>query len=245
MSAPAHPQSFPARRRLARLGVVAVLAAAVVLAAAILSASGDPASPPPGEAARVTGGAEAAALFAGLPERDGVLGDPAAPLTITEYLDLQCPACAAASATTLPALVRDYVRTGKARLEVRTLHFLGPDSERAARVAAGAERQGRLFPFLAVFYANQGAENSGYATDAFLRGVARAAGVDADAALAQAGSAFAQERLDRADADAARLGITGTPTLTVARDGGPARGLAVDVHDPRAVARALDAELAR
>ena len=141
--------------------------------------------------------------------------------------------------------MRDYVRTGKARLQVRTLHFLGPDSDRAARVAAGAEQQGRLFPFLHVFYANQGAENSGYATDAFLRGVARAAGVDGDAALAQAGGAFAQARLDRADAEAGGLGVTGTPTLAVARDGGPARRLDVNATDPQAVARALDAELAR
>jgi protein-disulfide isomerase len=245
MSTPARPHAVPARRRLVRVGVVALLAAAVVAAGAVLSSSGGQTAPPAGDAASVTGGPEAAALFAGLRERDGVLGDPDAPLTITEFVDLQCPACAAASASTLPTLVRDYVRTGKARLQVRTLHFLGPDSDRAARVAAGAERQGKLFPFLHVFYANQGAENSGYATDAFLRGVAQAAGVDAGAALGQAGSAFAQERLDRADAEAAGLGVTGTPTLAVARDGGPPRRLDLNVQDTQAVAQALDAELAR
>ena len=56
---------------------------------------------------------------------------------------------------------------------------------------------------------------------------------------------FAQERLDRADAEAAGLGVTGTPTFAVARDGGPARRLDLNVQDPQAVARALDAELAR
>ena len=56
----------------------------------------------------------------------------------------------------LPALIRDQVRAGKVKLAVRTLHFLGPDSERAARVAAGAERQGRLWAFLEAFYARQG-----------------------------------------------------------------------------------------
>ena len=71
-----------------------------------------------------------------------MLGDPDAPLTVTEYVDLQCPACAAAARETLPALVRDHVRTGKVKLEARTLHFLGPDSERAARFAAGAARAG-------------------------------------------------------------------------------------------------------
>ena len=87
------------------------------------------------------------------------------------------------------------MRTGKVKLAVRTLHFLGPDSERAARVAAGAERQGRLWAFLEAFYARQGTENSGYVTDGFLREVADAAGVDAGAALGQADSSFATERL--------------------------------------------------
>jgi protein-disulfide isomerase len=85
---------------------------------------------------------QAAALFAGIPEHGGVLGHPSAPVTVTEYVDLQCPICAEASRTTLPALVKDYVRTGKVKLQGRTLHFIGPDSVRAARVAAGAERQG-------------------------------------------------------------------------------------------------------
>ena len=170
---------------------------------------------------------------------------PQAPVTLTEYVDLQCPVCAAAARDTLPALVRDYVRTGKVKLEARTLHFIGPDSVRAARMAAGAERQGRLWPFLEVFYAAQGPENSGYVTDSFLRSVAAAAGVDADAALDFADSAAAQQRLDRANADARRLAIDSTPAFTVARGDGAARPLAAGAHDPGSLASALDAELAR
>jgi protein-disulfide isomerase len=62
---------------------------------------------------------------------------------------------------------------------------------------------------------NQGQENSGYATDSFLRQISTAAGANADAALAQKGSAFAADRLTRANNDASALGINGTPTLTV------------------------------
>ena len=159
---------------------------------------------------------------------------------MTEYVDLQCPICAAASRDTLPSLVRDYVRTGKAKLDVRTLHFIGPDSERAARVAAGAERQGRLWPFLEAFYAAQGQENSGYVTDAFLRSVAAAAGVDAQAALKFADGAAAQERLNRANADAQRLGVNSTPTFTLARGAGKPQ-----VLDAGSVSAAIGAELAR
>jgi protein-disulfide isomerase len=229
-----------ARRRRAWLlaAVTGVAAVAVVAAVAISSGGSDTPS-------ASGGGAEAAALFAGIPERNGVLGDPDAPLTVTEFVDLQCPVCAAASAQTLPTLVNDYVRTGKVKLEARTLSFLGPDSDRAARVAAAAERQGRLWPFLEVFYANQGPENSGYATDEFLRRVATAAGVDADAALAEADGEFAQRRLDRADGDAQALGIDSTPTFTVARRGGAPSVLAADALDPRSMAAALDRELER
>ncbi len=218
------------RARTLKLLVAAGVAALVVAVAAVASSpSGKPAAP-----------VASSDLFRGIPERDGVLGDPAAPLTLTEYVDLQCPVCAAAARETLPDIVRDYVRTGKVKLEVRTLHFIGPDSERAARVAAGAAQQGRLWPFLEAFYAAQGQENSGYVTDEFLRSVAKAAGVDADAALAYADGAAAQQQLNRANADAQRLGIAATPTFTVARGDGKPR-----VLDSRSVAAGLDAELAR
>jgi protein-disulfide isomerase len=215
-------------RLLAALGAAAIL----VVAAVIVSASGgakraDRPVPP------------ASATFRGIPERDGVLGDPRAPVTLTEYVDLQCPVCAVASRQTLPWLVEQYVRTGRAKLELRTLHFLGPDSERAARVAAGAERQGRLWPFVEAFYAAQGTENSGYVTDAFLRDVARAAGVDADRALAEADGEPALRRLERANADATRLGVDATPTFTVARDGATPRVVASGVPDRGTLKAAL------
>jgi len=219
--------------RTRRLVAAAALAAVVVAAAAVASSSGgQPAAP-----------VATPALFRGISEHGGVLGDPRAPVTLTEYVDLQCPVCAAAARETLPRLVRDYVRTGKAKLDVRTLSFIGPDSERAARFAAGAAEQRRLWPFLEAFYAAQGPENSGYVTDEHLRSVAAAAGVDAGAALEFAGSAAAQEPLNRANADAQRLGIHSTPAFTVARGDGAPRVL--PAHDARSVGAAIDAELGR
>ncbi len=226
------------RTRTWRLLAAAGLAVVVVaVAAAVSSSGGEPAAPPEP--------AQASTLFDGIEERDGVLGDPDAPLTVTEYVDLQCPVCATASKETLPALIEDYVRTGKVKLEVRTLHFLGPDSVRAAAVAAGAEQQGKLWPFLEAFYSAQGRENSGYVTDALLRDVSAAAGVDADKALAAAGTAEAQDRLNRANADAQALGVDSTPTFTVARGDGKPRVLAAGAQDPQTLAAALDEELAR
>lgn len=209
------------RLRLTRLlAAVGVAVVAVVIAAAVSSSSGGkPAAPPAATRSAVT------SLLAGIPEHDGVLGKRSAPVTLTEFIDLQCPICAAASHDTLPQLISDQVRTGKVKLDARTLHFIGPDSQRAALVAAGAAQQGKLWPFLLAFYAAQGQENSGYVTDSFLRDVASAAGVDAGKALAYADTPAARAWVGRADTDANRLGVNSTPTFTIGTGGGAQRVL--------------------
>lgn len=221
------------RTRVLRLLGIVGLAVAVAIAAAVISSSGGKQSPAAAKVARSD-------LFKGIPEKNGVLGNPSAPVTLTEYLDLQCPVCAASSQKTLPTIVRDYVRTGKVRLEARTLHFIGPDSVTAARIAAGAARQGRLWPFLEAFYSAQGQENSGYVTDSFLRSVAAASGVDYAAAKQYAATAAAQNPLDEANAEAQAAGIDSTPTFTASRGRGTARVIASGAQDPSALANALD-----
>jgi protein-disulfide isomerase len=221
------------RRRLTRLGLAVVAAAVVVAVAAVVSSGGATKAPAAPGAAQ-----QAASLVAGIPEQDGVLGRSAAKVTVTEYLDLQCPVCKAASERVLPGIVGDYVRPGKVKLQARTLHFIGADSTRAAQVAAGAQAQGRLWPFLEAFYASQGTENSGYVTDSFLRGVARAAGVDAGEALSYARTPAARARLAAADSGAAKLGIDSTPTFVVQRAGG-----APKVVDATGVQAAIQAAL--
>jgi protein-disulfide isomerase len=203
------------KRRLLQLGGVAGLAAVVLVVVIALSGGNSTPAAQPG-------------MFRGIPETGGVLGQADAPVTVTEYLDLQCPVCATASQTVLPGVVDNYVRTGKVKLEARTLHFLGEDSVRGARMAAGAEQQGKLWPFLEAFYAKQGTENSGYVTDDFLRDVAAEAGVDADAALKYAASAAAERPLTKANEDAGRLKINGTPTFTVQRGDGPLKVVSAD-----------------
>jgi len=205
------------RRRLFQLGGALGLAAIVLIAAIAVSSSGGskPAAPSPG-------------LLAGISEHNGVLGDPTAPVTVTEFVDLQCPICAKASQTVVPSVINDYVRPGDVKLQARTLSFIGPDSVRAARVAAGAEKQGRLWPFLETFYAKQGPENSGYVTDDFLRSVASASGVNASKALTFADGSTSQTPLARANAEAQKLGINGTPTFVVQRGNGKPQVVSAD-----------------
>ena len=55
---------------------------------------------------------------------------------------LRAERIAVAARDPLPVILRDDVRTGKVRIEAHTLHFLGEDSVRAARVAAGPSASG-------------------------------------------------------------------------------------------------------
>jgi protein-disulfide isomerase len=214
------------RRRRLRTLLGAAGAAVVLVAVGIaISATGGNAKPKPAEQSA------AAKLVAGIPEHDGVLGDPKAPITITEYLDPQCPICAEASKQNLPHLIKDYVRTGKVKLQARTLSFIGPDSVTAAKVAHGAQQQGKLWAFLETFYASQQQENSGYVTEDFLTQVAKAAGVDADKALEFSNGQAAQTALDEADAAAQTLKIDSTPSFTISRNGQQEKVVAVGLDD--------------
>ena len=97
------------------------------------------------------------------------LGQPDAPATLIEFADLQCPFCAEYTTGALPTVIQDYVRSGRLKMQLRLLRFIGPDSERGAEVAAAATLQDKGWDFSDLFFRNQGQENSGYATDAFLR----------------------------------------------------------------------------
>ena len=216
------------RRRLWRLGAAAGLAAILV---AVVAACRVPRThrhrrPMPPRSSPAS------------PRATGCSVIPKAPVTVTEYVDLQCPICAEAARQTLPTLIDDYVKTGKVKLQARTLSFLGPDSVRAAKVAAGAREQGRLWAFLETFYASQGTENSGYVTDDFLREVSAAAGVDAGKALDFADTPKAQAGARQCQRDAAAVKADSTPTFTIKRGDGPETIAGVGVTD-------LSAELDR
>lgn len=221
-----------------RLAALAVVAALIVGIAIAVSGGG-------GGSASATAIPQGRSVVDGLPERNGELGSPRARLVLTEYADLQCPVCKAFASRTLPTVVQRYVRTGKVRLALEPLSFLGGDSVEAGKAAAAAQEQGHLWPFLDRMFARQGVENSGWVTDDVLRSTATAAGISAERLLIDKDGYEAQERLDRADRAAQRHGIAGTPSFTVTRPGGEPEVLKADALDPDAFTRALDEALAR
>ncbi len=224
---------------LKRLAVLVIAAAGVVAIVIAIAAPRDDAAP-----ARPAQPGQAATLFAGIPQDGTALGAPDAPATLTEFADLQCPFCADYARDVLPAIVDRYVRTGRLRMELRVLAFLGDDSVRGGRMAAAAASQDRLWPFVDAFYRSQGPENSGYADDAFLHQVGTAAGLDVATALRDRDAPGSSVWLTSAQRDADRLGVQGTPAFSLRVAGG--RPVPVQPREltPESFAAVLDAALA-
>ena len=224
-----------------RLGIIAGLALLLVAAAVAISQAGSRAESQDAPGAESS---EVASLFDGIPQ-DGIsLGDPAAPVVLTEFADPQCPFCARYSEGVLPELVERYVRDGQVRLELNLLTFVGPDSERAARLALAAGLQDRMWQFTELFYRSQGSENSGYATDGFLDEIASATpGLDVERAFAERDSGRVDGLLAEAKARARRLTVDSTPSFFVSHRGGPEEPLAVAALEPDAFTAQLDALL--
>jgi len=209
-------QAASRKRRLMLLGGVLVAAIAVIAVVVVISQSGtdDPVSAEEGTT-------QANTLFAGIPQTGNVLGDPDAPVTIEEYVDLQCPFCQRFSQEGLPDIVKEYVKTGQAKIVLQTLTFIGADSERGARVAWSAADQNKMFEFVESFYANQGEENSGYATEAFLKKVAGGVeGLDVQKALDGRDSAKVSSSIQGSQSAASKANVDSTPSFLV----GPSDG---------------------
>jgi protein-disulfide isomerase len=188
---------------------------------------------------------ETNALLDGIEQQGIALGRADAPLTLTEFADLQCPFCRRYTTKVFPALVGRYVRTGKLRMVFRGLSFIGADSIVAARTAGAAAQQNRLWQFLDVFYKNQGDENSGYVRTKFLRQIGGAAGLDVVRLERDATSEAVQRQLTQANAEASRFGIKSTPSFLVSKAGQQPQRLKYSSLTPDEFAGKLEAALAR
>ncbi len=224
----------------------ATLAALVALGALIaLSQSGgdDESGLAAGES--LTGVAAVNRVYSGIPQDGATLGNPNAPATMVEFVDLQCPFCAEYTRDTLPAIVERYVRAGRLKLELRPVAILGPDSASAAGAAAAAAEQNRIWQYADLFYLNQGRENSGYVTEAFLRRIARGADVPAAPVIAASRSPASSPLRRLAASEAQRCGIASTPSFLLGPRGERLQPLEVSSLEASQFTNAIDRVLGR
>jgi protein-disulfide isomerase len=121
-------------------------------------------------------GALVSSLLAGVPQHGNTLGDPKAPVKVEYFGDLQCPACRQFTLSGLPSLIERYVRSGKLKIEYRSLETATRTAsafgaQQVAALAAG--RQNKMWNFIELFYHEQGPEHSGYVTERYLEGLAQ------------------------------------------------------------------------
>ena len=219
------------KRRVQYLSLAAFAAVAVVVALIVISQSGGDNDDGSGTPSSVAGAARVDAELQGIPQDGQTLGDAAAPVTVTEFGDPQCPVCAAFSQQVAPQLIAGEVKSGAAKYVYDPYLIIGPDSKPAMRGALAAGEQGRFWNYLQLFYANQGQENSGYVTDDFLTGIAKAAGVqDVDAWNQSRDDSKWDAVLDRGTRGAESFGFNGTPSIVVQGPNGtkPLSGFGLD-----------------
>ena len=200
-------------KRIRQLGVGALVAIIIGVIVAISVGGKDDTAPAD---TNLAGLDEATALFADIPQDGLVIGAPTAPVTIDEYLDLQCPACARASTRIVPDLVRRYVRTGQAKLVLHATDLVaGPDSRLGARALFAAGQQSRGAEFEHVLLANQGAERSGWLNDAIITNAAQRLGLDVAALDAARTSGASDALVDQVNDTMRTKNYDTTPTFIV------------------------------
>jgi protein-disulfide isomerase len=227
------PVRGPGRGRRASPKVLVGAAVALILAAAIVAAAlalTGKSSAPSSSGEQLSDVAAVHRLFAGIPQRGNVLGRSSAPVTLVEYIDLQCPFCQAFETDVLPKLVPRYVRTGEAKIVMRPIAFIGPDSERGRLAALAAARQNRLFDFSELLYFNQGPENSGWLDDAMIRRAATSTrGLDVSTLFGERNSASVRSQAVSYDSQAQADSVQATPTILVGRTGGALQQVGTDL----------------
>jgi protein-disulfide isomerase len=187
------------------------------------------------------GSSDVNAMFKGIPQSGLVLGSPNAKVTLTEYIDLQCPYCQQFETSVMPDIVASYVKTGKVKVEARTLGFLGPDSVRGRKAMIAAGEQGKAFNLAELLYINQGTENTGWLNDTMIANAAKSIpGLNPRALFDARNSSAVQAKAAAIDKEGTADKVQQTPTLFV---GGKQVALKSPT-DGASLTKALDAALA-
>jgi len=234
------------RTRLIQLGIVAAVVV-VAIVAIVIATGGGSKSHGISTNKRETNAtvSSVSSLLGGIPQNGNTLGNPNAPVTLQYFGDLQCPVCRSFTEGALGTLIQNYVRTGILKIEFRSLETATREQEtfRTQQVAAlAAGKQNKMWQYIELFYRQQGEEDTGYVTEAYLAGLARQVpglnlsaweAARSDASLASAVTTDAQA--------ANNSGFTGTPSFLIGKTGGQLhRFEEASITDPSSFVAAIE-----
>ena len=238
-----HAQSQARRRRLMQIGGIAVVAVVVIAIAVAVGTSGGGSSAPTTAPEKSKAHSEVVSLVSGIPQSGNVLGNPHAPVTLQYFGDLECPICRDFTLGAFPSIVQKFVRSGQLKVEYRSMKTATREpttfqEQQTAALAAGKQSLG--WYFIELFYHNQGEEDSGYVTPAWLKeraqevpglNVAKWEEERHDPAL----SAQVEKDIEASAAE----GFSGTPSLLLIKPGQPTKKLQTFTNQQLTEASAL------
>ena len=179
-------------------------------------------------AAKLPDAADVQQLLAGIPQNGNVLGKPSAPVTVIEYIDLQCPFCRQFETEAMPTIISNYVRKGKAKVESRVIAFIGPDSQTGREAALAAASRTSCSTSRSSSTTTRATENTGWLNDDIIKSAAASIpGLDASQFLSDRElRARVKNQSPRSTRRRKAAGVSGTPTIYVVHKGGEAEARA-------------------
>ena len=201
---------------------ISILIAAVLISGSVLYASGKGATKPVAQIPQPTAGNDQQAVAPAnlaealnIDDRDVILGDANAPVTLIEYGDYQCPFCGRMFTQVEQQLREEYINAGKVKMVFRNFQFLGSESTNAGAAAECAKDQGKFWPFHDALYTAEiedGQENNGNLDQALFASLAEKAGLDVGALVICYENSKYVAQVEKARTDAAAIGVNSTPT---------------------------------
>ncbi len=148
------------------------------------------------------------------------IGKANAPLTMAYWSDYQCPFCKQFETQVLPALVKQYVDTGKLKIVFMDFAFLGPDSTTAAlyKHAVWDLYPGKFFEWNEAMYKAQDQEHGGFGNEeSVLKLIASLGGMDTNKLKARVASKMAEyeQLIALGQSEGGKAGVGGTPGFVV------------------------------
>lgn len=139
------------------------------------------------------------------------LGDENAPITLVEFGDYQCFFCNKFFHETEPAILKNYVETGKVKIIFKDFPIIGPDSIAAANAAHCANDQGKFWEYHDTLFNNWGGENNDWASSENLLKFAQSIELNEESFVKCMVEKKYNQVVTSSNNDAKTLGLTGTP----------------------------------
>jgi protein-disulfide isomerase len=213
------------RTRMTQLGIVVSVVVVAIVVVLVATGGGSKKGIPASKHERNSVVNEVTALVGGIHQNGNVLGSPTAPVSLQYFGDLECPICQKFTLGALPTIISKWVRTGKMKIEYRSLETATREpevfkSQQVAALAAG--KQNKAWNFIETFYHEQGEEDSGYVTEKYIQNIAsQVPGLNLAQWTTDRGNQELANEVTVTDAQAAsNAGFDGTPSFLIGHTGG-------------------------